>query len=116
MTQSKAKIKKGDEVIIIAGKDKGKRGTVLQVHRQSAGAARVLVEGANMVKKHVKPNPQANQPGGIVDRESSIDISSVMLFDHTSNKGSRVGCRVLEDGRKVRYLKSTGDIVDADEG
>ncbi len=112
----KAKIKKGDEVIIVAGKDKGRRGSVRRVKLFKNGHVKVLVEGANLVKKHMKPNPQANMPGGIQEREAFLDISNVMLFDSSANKGSKVGYRTLEDGRKVRYFKSSGEVVDVDRG
>jgi large subunit ribosomal protein L24 len=116
MLNIKAKIKKGDEVIIIAGKDKGKRGTVLKVNRCILGRSKVLVEGVNMIKKHTRPNPQANQPGGIIEKEAFIGISNVMLYNPATKKGDRVGFRTLDNGDKVRYFKSTGDIVSVDEG
>jgi large subunit ribosomal protein L24 len=103
------KIKKGDDVIVIAGKDKGRRGTVLSV--QETG--RVLVEGVNMVKKHMKPNPNAGQQGGIVEKEMPIDRSNLMLFNPLTSKGDRVGIKTLEDGRKVRFFKSSNEVVDA---
>jgi len=101
------KIKKGDEVIVVCGKDAGKRGTVLNVFD-----GRVSVEGINMVKRHTKPNPQADVAGGIVDKETSIHISNVALFNPITNKPDRVGIRRLEDGRKVRYFKSNDEVVD----
>lgn len=101
------KIKKGDEVIVVCGKDAGKRGTVLNVFGE-----RVSVEGINMVKRHTKPNPQADVAGGIVDKETSIHISNVALFNPITNKPDRVGIRRLEDGRKVRYFKSNDEVVD----
>jgi large subunit ribosomal protein L24 len=111
----KAKIKKGDEVIIIAGKDKDRKGAVLKViYGKNTNRVKLLVEGINMIKKHVRPNPQLNQKGGIIEKEAPIDISNVMLFNSAANKGDRVGYRILEDGRKVRYFKSTGDVVDID--
>ena len=103
------KIRKGDDVVVIAGKDKGKRGTVVRVLADD----RVLVENVNMVKRHTKPNPQANQPGGIVEREAAIHISNVMLFNTATGKGERVGFKTLEDGRKVRVYRSSGEVVDA---
>ncbi len=103
------KIKKGDDVIVIAGKDKGRRGTVLNV----LDSGRVLVEGVNMVKKHQKPNPNAGVPGGIIDKEMPIDRSNVMLFNPLTEKGDRVGIKTLEDGRKVRFFKSNNEVVDA---
>jgi large subunit ribosomal protein L24 len=105
------KIKKGDEVIIIAGKDKGKRGTVNEVLLKGT---RLLIDGINAVKKHVKANPNANERGGIVMKNLPIDGSNVMLYNPATEKGSRVGVRKLDDGRKVRYFKSTGEVVDAD--
>jgi large subunit ribosomal protein L24 len=102
------KIRKGDAVIVIAGKDKGKRGTVLNV-----GEGLLLVEGINRVKKHTKPNPMKGQPGGIVEKEMPIQISNVALFNPASKKGDRVGFKTLDDGRKVRVFKSNGEVVDA---
>lgn len=103
------KIKKGDEVIVITGKDKGKRGNVLRVLDED----RLIVENVNIVKKHQKANPQRGQAGGIIDMEAPIQVSNVMLFNPQANKGDRVGIRTLEDGRKVRYFKSTNEVVDA---
>ena len=102
------KIRKGDEVVVISGKDKGRRGTVLKVTEDD----RVLVENVNMAKKHQRPNPNANVAGGIVDKEMSIHISNVMLYNPVSKKGDRVGLRKLEDGRKVRFFKSNNEVVD----
>ena len=102
------KIRKGDEVAVLTGKDKGKRGTVLRVLE---GA--VVVEGINRVKKHVRPNPLKGQVGGIVEKEMPIDTSNVALFNAASQKADRVGFKVLEDGRKVRIFKSNGEVVDA---
>ncbi len=103
------RIRKGDQVIVITGKDKGRQGTVLNVSKDGL----VTVETINMVKKHVKPNPMAGVEGGIVEKEMPIDISNVMLFNPMTNKGDRVGFKTLEDGRKVRYFKSNGEVVDA---
>lgn len=103
------KIKKGDEVIVITGKDKGKRGKVLRVLRD---AERLVVEGVALVKKHVKPNPQRNEQGGIIDKESAIHVSNVALFNPITQKADRVGIRALDDGRKVRYFKSNNELVD----
>jgi large subunit ribosomal protein L24 len=103
------KIKKGDEVIVLIGKDRGKRGTVSQVIADE----RVVVDGVNVVKRHTKPNPQAGQPGGIVSKELPIHISNVALYNVATGKPDRVGFKVLEDGRKVRYFKSNGETVDA---
>ena len=102
------RIRKGDQVIVIAGKNKGQRGEVLRVTGD-----RVLVQNINMVKRHTKPNPQANQPGGIVEREASIHISNVMLFNPATGKGERVGFKTLDDGRKVRVFRASGEVVDA---
>ncbi|MCB1917188.1 MAG: 50S ribosomal protein L24 [Rhodocyclaceae bacterium] len=103
------KIRKGDEVVVLAGKDRGRRGTVLR----RVDAQRVVVEGVNRVKKHVRPNPMKGQVGGIVEKEMPIDVSNVALFNAGTQKGDRVGFRVLEDGRKVRFFKSNGELVDA---
>lgn len=102
------KIKKGDDVIVIAGKDKGKRGNVLRV----LDNGRVMVDGINIVKKHVRPNPQAGEQGGIVEQEAAMDISNVALYDAASGKASRVGIKVLEDGKKVRVYRTSGEMVD----
>lgn len=102
------KIKKGDDVIVLTGKDKGKRGTVLRVTSDD----RVVVENVNMVKRHTKPNPQRGVAGGIVEKEAAIDASNVALFNPVTRKADRVGFRVLEDGRKVRYFKSNNEVVD----
>jgi large subunit ribosomal protein L24 len=102
------RIKKGDEVIVIAGKDKGRRGAVLRVYDDG----RVLVENVNVARKHQKPNPNAGVPGGIVEQEKPLDMSNVMLFNPTTEKGDRVGFRQLTDGRKVRFFKSNGEVLD----
>jgi large subunit ribosomal protein L24 len=102
------RIRKGDQVIVIAGKNKGQKGEVLRVLDD-----KVVVQNVNVVKRHTKPNPQANQPGGIVEREAPLHISNVMLFNPASNKGERVGFKLLEDGRKVRVFRSSGEVVDA---
>lgn len=104
------RIRKGDEVIVIAGKDKGKRGTVQKV--QSA-ESRVFVDGANLVKRHTKPNPSKNIPGGIVEKEASLHISNVSLYNMETGRADRVGFKSLNDGRKVRIYRSTGEMVDA---
>ncbi len=101
------RIKKGDQIIVIAGKDKGRQGTVLNVADDS-----ILVETINMAKKHTKANPMAGVEGGIVEKEMPMNISNVMLFNPMTNKGDRVGFKTLEDGRKVRYFKSNGEVVD----
>jgi large subunit ribosomal protein L24 len=103
------RIKKGDEIIVITGKDKGRRGTVIRVNEEDD---RVLIEGINIVKKHQKPNPNAGVQGGIVDEEREIHISNVMLYNSVTNKGDRVGIKTLEDGRKVRFFKSSNEVVD----
>ena len=103
------KIRKGDEVILNTGKDNGKRGTVLSI----LDTGHVVVEGANMVKKHAKPNPMKGVAGGIINKEMPIDISNVALFNPATQKGDRVGFKTLEDGRKVRVFKSSGEVVDA---
>jgi len=102
------KIKKGDEVVVITGKDKGRRGTVLQVFPDE----RVLVEGINIAKKHQKGNPGAGQPGGIVDRAMPINVSNVMLWNPKAKKADRVGFKVAEKGKKVRVFRSSGEVVD----
>ena len=101
------KIRKGDEVIVTTGKDKGRRGTVLQVFADQ----RVLVEGVNLAKKHIKPNPNIGEMGGIKDKAMPLDISNVLVFNPKTKKGERVGFRVEKDGSKVRVFKS-GDVVD----
>ncbi len=101
------KIRKGDEIIVRTGKDKGRRGTVLQV----LDDGRVLVEGVNLAKKHTKPNPNIGEAGGIKDKAMPVDVSNVLVFNPKSKKGERVGFRVEEDGSKVRVFKS-GDVVD----
>lgn len=101
-------IRKGDEIIVITGKDKGRRGTVIRV----VDDERVLVENVNVVKKHQKPNPNAGVQGGIIEKEMPLQISNVMLFNPVTKKGDRVGVRTLEDGRKVRFFKSNDEVVD----
>lgn len=102
------KIRQGDDVVVITGKDKGRRGTVIRIYADG----RVLVEGINVARKHQKPNPNAGVPGGIIDKEMPVDISNVMLFNPMTSKGDRVGFKSLEDGRKVRYFKSNNEVVD----
>ena len=101
------KIRKGDDVVVLAGKDKGKRGTVLRVVGD-----RVVVENVNMAKKHMKPNPNKGEPGGIVDKEMPIHVSNVGLYNPLADKADRVGFKILDDGRKVRVYKSDGEVVD----
>jgi large subunit ribosomal protein L24 len=103
------KIRKGDEVVVIAGRDKGKRGTVLQ----RVNDWQVIVEGVNVVKKHQRPNPMRGIAGGIADKTMPIDQSNVMLFNPATGKGDRVGIKTLEDGTRVRVYKSNGEIVKA---
>ena len=102
------RIRKGDQVIVIAGADKGKKGEVVRVDGD-----KVVVQNINIIKRHTKPNPQAGQAGGIIEREAPIHISNVMLFNTGSGKGERVGFKVLEDGRKVRVFRSSGEALDA---
>ena len=102
------RIKKGDQVIVIAGKDKGKKGDVVRVEGD-----RVVVSNVNIIKRHTKPNPQANQPGGIIEREAAIHISNVQVFNPKSGKGERVGVKTLEDGRRIRVFRSSNEAVDA---
>jgi large subunit ribosomal protein L24 len=102
------KIRKGDDVVVLTGKDKGRRGTVLRV----VDDAHLLIEGVNKVKKHQKPNPMAGAAGGIVEKEMPIQVSNVALFNPATQKADRVGIKVLEDGRKVRFFKSNGEVVD----
>lgn len=103
------KIRKGDDVIVIAGRDKGKRGSVLTVLSDS----QVVVEGVNVVKRHTKPNPNMGKPGGIIAKEAGVDVSNVMLFNPKAGKGDRVGFKVLDNGTKVRVFKSNGEVLDA---
>ena len=102
------KIRKGDEVVVRTGKDKGRRGTVLQIFDDE----RILVEGVNLAKKHTKPNPNVGEQGGIVDKAMPLDISNVLVFNPKSKKGERVGIRVNDDGSKERIFRGTGDVVD----
>ncbi len=105
------KIKKGDEVIVLAGRDKGKIGEIL---RLLPDGARALVNDVNIVKRHTKPNPMKGIQGGIIEREAPIQLSNVALYNPTTQKADRVGIKTLEDGRKVRYYKSNGEVVDVD--
>ena len=102
------RIKKGDQVVVTTGKDKGKQGEVVRVEGD-----RVVVSNVNVVKRHTKPNPQAGQAGGVVEREASIHISNVMPFNPATGKGERIGFKVLEDGRKLRVFRSSGEAFDA---
>lgn len=103
------RIRKGDEIVVIAGKDKGKRGQVLGLR----GDERALVSNVNVVKRHTKANPMRGTGGGIVEKEMPIHLSNIALYNPVTKKGDRVGFRVLEDGRKVRFFKSNGEVVDA---
>lgn len=103
------KIRSNDEVVVITGKDKGRRGKIMQVLAEG----KILVQGVNRVKKHVKPNPNAGVQGGIVEKEMPMDASNVMLVNPATGKGDRVGFKLLEDGKKIRVFKSNGERVDA---
>ena len=103
------RLKKGDEVVVLSGRDKGKRGTVLR----RVDAEHVVVEGVNRVKKHQRPNPMKNQTGGIVDKDMPIHISNVALFNPQTQKADRVGVKLLDGGKRVRVFKSNGEQVDA---
>ena len=101
------KIIKNDQVVIIAGKDKGRRGTVTEL----TGKGKILVQGVNVAKKHQKGNPSAGISGGIIEKEMPLDLSNVMLVNPATDKGDRVGFKVLDDGKKVRFFKSNGEVV-----
>ena len=103
-----SKIKKGDQIIVLAGKDKGKRGDVIKV----LDNGKLIVENINMVKKHVKPNPNKGENGGILDKEMPIEASNVAIYNAATGKGDRIGFKILEDNRKVRVFKSNGEVVD----
>jgi large subunit ribosomal protein L24 len=103
------KIRKGDQVVVITGKDKGRQGRVIEVIE----GGRVRVEGVNMQKKHQRPNPNVGQQGGIIEREAALDVSNVLLFNPATKKPDRVGFKTLADGRKVRIFKSNKETVDA---
>ena len=100
------RIRKGDQVVVIAGKDKGKKGDVVRV-----AGDKVVVSNINVIKRHTKPNPQAGQPGGVIEREAPIHISNVMLFNPASGKGERVATKVLENGTRLRVFRSSGEAV-----
>ena len=100
------RIRKGDQVIVITGADKGKKGEVVRV-----AGDRVVVQNINIIKRHTKPNPQAGQPGGVIEREAPIHISNVMLFNPASGKGERVATKVLENGTRLRVFRSSGEAV-----
>ena len=102
-----SKIKKGDNIVVIAGRDKGKRGDIARI----VGPSHVIVNGINTVKKHTRPNPMKNQPGGIVTKEMPIDVSNVAIWNPVTKQADRIGIRRLEDGRKVRFFKSNGEQI-----
>ena len=102
------RIRKGDTVVIMVGKDRGRQGTVLRMLPNN----RVIVEGLNLVKKHTKPNPQAGLQGGIIEREAPLDLSNVQIYNPTTQRPDRIGFRTLEDGRKVRFFKSNQEVID----
>ena len=101
------KINRDDDVIVIAGKDKGKRGSVIRTFGE-----RVYVSGVNMIKRHTKGNPERGQPGGIIEKEAPLHVSNVAIYNSENNKADRVGIKTLEDGKKVRIFKSTGEEID----
>jgi large subunit ribosomal protein L24 len=103
------RIRKGDEVVVLAGKDKGKRGVVLKVIQD---LEKVIVENVNMVKRHTKGNPAQGTPGGIVEKEMPLHVSNVAIWNPVSNQADRVGVKMLEDGQKVRFFKSNDEVVD----
>ena len=103
------KIRKGDNVVVLSGRDKGRKGAVVQV----LADGRVVVESVNMVKKHTKPNPQGGKPGGIVEKEMPLPASKVAIWNTAAKKADRVGFKILADGKKVRYFKSNGEMLDA---
>jgi large subunit ribosomal protein L24 len=103
------KIRKGDNVVVLSGRDKGRRGAVIQVLADGS----LIVESVNMVKKHTKPNPQAGKPGGIVEKEMPLPASKVAIWNPGSKKADRVGFKLLADGKKVRFFKSNGEMLDA---
>ena len=102
------KIRKGDQVVVLSGRDKGRKGAVLQV----LGDGRVLVESINRVKKHQKPNPQANKQGGIIEKEMPLAAAKVAIWNPSAKKGDRVGIKTLADGKRVRFFKSNGEMLD----
>ena len=102
------RIKKNDDVIVIAGRDKGKRGNVLNITEDG----RALVDNVNLVKRHTKGNPNTGETGGIIEKEAPIQLSNIALYNPATKKGERIGFKLLEDGRKVRYFKSNGEVID----
>ena len=103
------KIKKGDDVIVLAGRDRGKQGTVLQILKDG----RALVDSVNLVKKHVRPNPNKGDTGGIVEREAPIDMSNIAIYNAKADKADRVGIQIAEEGKRIRVFKSSGEPIDA---
>lgn len=103
------KIRTGDNVIVLTGKDKGKRGTVTRV---IADTNKIVIENINVAKKHQKPNPASGTPGGIVEVEMPMQVSNIAIYNDATGKADRIGFKILEDGRKVRYFKSNGEVVD----
>jgi len=103
------KIRKGDQVVVLSGRDKGRRGAVIQV----LTGGRVLVESVNMVKKHQRPNPQAGKQGGIIEKELPLNVAKVAIWNPSSKKGDRIGVKTLKDGKRVRFFKSNGEMLDA---
>ena len=103
------KIRKGDQVVVISGKDKGRRGAVLEVLADD----RVLVESVNRVKRHTRPNPQVNRQGGIIEKEAPLPLSKVAIWNPSAKKADRIGFKTLADGKKVRFFKSNGEMIDA---
>ena len=103
------KIRKGDQVIVLSGRDKGRRGAVIQV----LADGRVLVENVNMAKKHTKPNPQAGKPGGIIEKEMPLPVAKVAVWNPATKKADRVGFKTLADGKRVRFFKSNGEMLEA---
>ena len=110
MSRLATPIRKNDNVLVVTGKDRGKRGRVLKVVPEKN---RLIIEGVNMIKRHTRPNPGKNIKGGIVEREASIHASNVMLINRATGKGERVGFKTLEDGRKVRVFRASGEVADA---
>jgi len=102
------KIRKGDQVVVLSGRDKGRKGAVLQV----LADGRVVIESINRVKKHQKPNPQANKQGGIIEKEMPLPVSKVAIWNPSAKKGDRVGIKTLADGKRVRFFKSNGEMLD----
>jgi large subunit ribosomal protein L24 len=103
------KIRKGDQVVVLTGRDRGRRGAVIQV----LADGRVVVESVNMVKKHQKPNPQGGKQGGIVEKEMPLAVSKVAVWNPSAKKGDRIGVKTLSDGKRVRFFKSNGEMLDA---